>query len=290
MRAMPARLRQATQWIALLVLLALGGCSTIKFAYNNVDWLLLDKADYYLDLDDAQQERARKLLAARMEAHRREELPIYVVNLIQIRAMLADNLTPAEVEAIKEQIQGLYQRTMGDTIPGIVSVLADINSTQIDHLQARFDERNREFENDFMAESMQVRLARRVERSTRMIEFFTGYLREDQVALVTRYRNAMPLAAGEWLAYHRERQRELVAMLKRRASHEQLEAFLTAWWVELADQPPALAHKMQLNSEAWSRMMLALDKTLDVQQRRNVLDRLDQFIEAFSELVPEKAA
>jgi hypothetical protein len=27
-----------------------------------------------------------------------------------------------------------------------------------------------------------------------------------------------------------------------------------------------------------------------VQQRRNVLDRLDQFIEAFSELVPEKAA
>jgi hypothetical protein len=123
-----------------------------------------------------------------------------------------------------------------------------------------------------------------------MIEFFTGYLREDQVALVTRYRNAMPLAAGEWLAYHRERQRELVAMLKRRASHEQLEAFLTAWWVELADQPPALAHKMQLNSEAWSRMMLALDKTLDVQQRRNVLDRLDQFIEAFSELVPEKAA
>ena len=122
MRAMPARLRQATQWIALLVPLALGGCSTIKFAYNNVDWLLLDKADYYLDLDDAQQEHARQLLAARMEAHRREELPIYVTNLIQIRTMLADNLTPAEVESIKQQIQGLYRRTMGGTIPGIVGV------------------------------------------------------------------------------------------------------------------------------------------------------------------------
>lgn len=287
---MPSRLRQAIRWGAVLAALALAGCSTIKFAYNNVDWLLLDQADYYLDLDDAQQERARQLLAARMETHRREELPIYVANLIQIRTMLADNLTPAEVEAIKQQIQGLYQRTMDDTIPGIVSVLAEINNTQIEHLQARFDERNREFENDFMAQSMQVRLERRVERSTRMIEFFTGDLREDQVALVTRYRNAMPLAAGEWLAYHRERQHELVAMLKRRASHEQLEAFLTAWWVELADQPPGLAHKMQLNSEAWSRMMLALDKTLDVQQRRNVLDRLDQFIEAFSELVPGKAA
>jgi hypothetical protein len=287
---MLARLRQGTICIALLAPLALCGCSTIKFAYNNVDWLLLDKADWYLDLNDAQQQRAKQLLAARMAVHRREELPVYVATLVHIRAMLADNLTPAEVEIIKRQIQNLYQRTMGNTIPGIVSVLAEVDADQIDHLQARFTERNREFESDFMAKSMQVRLERRVERSIRMIEFFTGALREGQVALVARHRNAMPLAAGDWLAYHQVHQRELVAMLRRRASNGQLEVFLTAWWVELANQPPALARKMAINSEAWSRMMLELDTTLDAQQRRNLLDKLDLFIEEFSELVAEKAA
>jgi hypothetical protein len=40
-----ALLKKAPRWSALLVALTLLGCSTVKFAYNNVDWVLLDKAD-----------------------------------------------------------------------------------------------------------------------------------------------------------------------------------------------------------------------------------------------------
>jgi hypothetical protein len=134
---------------------------------------------------------------------------------------------------------------------------------------------------------MQVRLERRVERSTRMVEFFTGALNAEQVALITRRRNAMPLSAEDWLAYHRSHQKELVAMLRRRASSAQLERFLTAWWVNLADQPPALARKMKINANAWSQLMLALDTTLDERQRQHLLDKLDLFINELSELAAE---
>jgi Family of unknown function (DUF6279) len=284
---MCARLRHAKRWGAMLSALALLGCSTIKFAYNNVDWLLLDQADHYLDLNEAQREHAEQLVAARMQAHRREELPEYVATLQQIRVMLADNLTADEVALIKQQMEKLYRRTMSATIPGIVSLLTELDEAQIDHLQARFEERNREFENDFMPGSMQVRLERRVERSTRMVEFFTGSLNAEQVALITRRRNAMPLSAEDWLAYHRSHQKELVAMLRRRASSAQLERFLTAWWVNLADQPPALARKMKINANAWSQLMLALDTTLDERQRQHLLDKLDLFINELSELAAE---
>ena len=37
-----------------LAAIMLMGCSTIKFAYDNVDWVLLNKADHYLDLTDSQ--------------------------------------------------------------------------------------------------------------------------------------------------------------------------------------------------------------------------------------------
>ncbi|MEA3292246.1 MAG: DUF6279 family lipoprotein, partial [Pseudomonadota bacterium] len=140
------------------------------------------------------------LVAARMAIHRREELPLYVASLKEIRGMLADNLTPKELEIIKERIPALYRRTMRDSIPGIVTMLTEIDDTQIDHLQTRFDERNRKFEENFMAKSMEVRLDRRVERSMAIFEFFIGELRPEQVVLVTRHRNAMPLTADDWLA------------------------------------------------------------------------------------------
>jgi hypothetical protein len=266
------------------------GCSTIKFAYDNVDWVLLNKADHYLDLNDSQRQLAEQLVATRMEVHRREELPIYVATLKEVRVMLADELTPAELEIIKQQIPALYRRTMRDTIPGIVILLAAIDDAQIDHLQSRFEEKNREFESDFMPESNQVRLHRRVERSINIFAFFIGELRSDQVELVTHHRTAMPLTADDWLAYHQARQNALLAMLRGRTSDAELERFLIAWWIDLADQPPSLKNKMTINTDAWSQMILALDKTLDDQQRQRLLDKLDLFIDAFDELIAEKTS
>lgn len=291
MRAIMHRmLTKVARWSAPLATLVLVGCSTVQFAYNNIDWLLLDKAEHYLDLSDTQRLRAEQLVEARMAAHRREELPDYVASLKEIRAMLADNLTPAELEVIKQRIPDLYRRTMRKTIPAIVILLGDLEDAQIDHLQARFEERNREFADNFMPKSVQVRLERRVERSTNMIEFFIGDLRPEQAELVRRHRNAMPLTADDWLAYHQARQEELVALLRQRASSQTLERFLIAWWVELADQPPELKRKMEINARAWSQMMFELDATLDSGQRRELLDTLDTFIEGLAGLIPDKAA
>lgn len=287
----PAMLIRLTKRVfPALAAVMLIGCSTIKFAYDNVDWMLLNKADHYLDLNDSQRQFAKQLVAARMEVHRREELPIYVATLKEVRVMLADELTAAELEIIKEQMPALYRRTMRDTIPGIVILLAAIDGAQIDHLQTRFEEKNREFESDFMPKSRQVRLHRRMERSTNIFAFFIGELRSDQVELVSHHRNAMPLTAEDWLAYHQARQNALLAMLRGRASNAELERFLVAWWVDLAEQPPTLKHKMTINTDAWSQMILALDKTLDDQQRQRLLDTLDLFIDAFGELIAEKTS
>ncbi len=79
-------------------------------------------------------------------------------------------------------------------------------------------------------------------------------------------------------------------MLRRRASDEELERFLIGWWADLADQPPALKRKMKVNTDAWSQMLLALDKTLDDGQRQKLLDKLDLYIKELGELVPEKTS
>ena len=208
-------LKNTARWCPLLAALVVLGCSTIQFAYNNVDWVLLNRTDHYLNLTDNQKERAREVVAARMRLHRREELPIYIDTLREIRVMLADNLSPAELEVIKKTIPEVYKRTMRDTIPGIVTLLAQIDDAQIDHLQGRIEERNRDFSDEFLQKSMQVRLDGRVRRSIGMVEYFIGELRLEQIELIAYHRNAMPLTAGDWLAYHQRRQQELLAMIRR---------------------------------------------------------------------------
>ena len=284
------RLKITARWSPLFAALVVLGCSTIQFAYNNVDWVLLDKTDDYLNLTDSQKDRAREVVAARMRVHRREELPIYIETLQEVRVMLANSLSPAELEVIKKRIPAVYKRTMRDTIPGIIILLTQIDDTQIDHLQGRIEERNREFTDKFLQKSMQVRLEGRVQRSTDMVEYFIGDLRPEQIALIAQHRNAMPLTAGDWLAYHQLRQHELLAMLRRRASAEELERFLVAWWVELADQPPVLERKMAINTGAWTEMLLDLDATVNREQRQMLLDKLDHFIDEFGKLLPEKSA
>ena len=193
----------------------------------------------------------------------------------------------AELDTIMERLQVVYRRTMGDTVPAVATLLGDLDDAQIVHLQSRFEERNREFADEFTPEPVEERLERRVQRSVRMMEFFIGDLRPEQVELVRTHRNAMPLTADDWLAYHQGQQSGLLALLRQRAPRSELERYLNAWWVELADQPPALAEKLEVNRRAWSRMVLALDKTVDAEQRQKLLDTLDLFIEEFGELASE---
>lgn len=283
-------LKNTARWCPLLAALVVLGCSTIQFAYNNVDWVLLSRTDHYLNLTDNQKERAREVVAARMRLHRREELPVYIDTLREIRVMLADNLSPAELEIIKSTIPAVYKRTMRNTIPGVVTLLTQIDDAQIDHLESRIEERNREFTDNFLQKSTGVRVDRRVKRSTAMVEYFIGELRPEQTALIAHHRNAMPLTAGDWLAYHQRRQQELLAMLRRQASAAELEGYLIDWWVELADQPPVLRRKMAINTDAWTQMLLDLDATVDREQRQMLLDKLDHFIEEFEKLLPEQTA
>jgi hypothetical protein len=285
-----ARFAKTVRWSAPLAALVVLGCSTIQFAYNNIDWVLVNKINHYLNLTAAQRKRAKQIVAARMEAHRREELPIYIATLQEVRVMLADDLSPAELEIIKKQIPAVYKRTMRDTIPGIAILLSQIDDAQIDHLQSRIDDRNREFRREFMPDSMPVRLERRVRRSIEIIEYFIGELRSEQVALIAEQRNAMPLTADDWLAYHQINQQALLAMLRRGAAADELQGFLVGWWVDLANQPAALDRKMEINTDAWTRLLLDLDATVDAEQRQKLLDKLDLFIDAFSELLPEEAA
>lgn len=283
-------LQQGVLAVAVLASLAIAGCSRVQFAYNNVDWLVLRQAKHYLDLDDSQRERVTRFLDVRMDLHRREELPLYVASLARIRQMAADGLSIEEVEWIRLDLQRLYERTMRETVPMISPVLLNLSDEQIDGLEIKMQEKNREYQQDKIAQPMEIRFARRSERNVKLVEFWTGDLRDDQLALIERRGNAMPTSAEYWLAYREGKQRQLLALIRRQASEQELNEFLMDWWVELAGIPAALEREVAISQAGWARLVLDLDASLDKLQREHLLDKLDHFIDELRELVAETTA
>lgn len=271
--------------LALAAGLALGACSMVRVAYDNAPRMLLGEMDTYLALDERQREQALGLLETRMARHRRVELPRYVALLGEAERTLADGATRAEIEMLRDRIVELYREAMAETIPALVPVLSGLDAEQIDHLAARLEERNRELAEKYAADAPAERMQRRRERAVARIERWTGPLRPAQVSLIEKRRDAMPFIAKDWLAYHRANQQRLLAMLRARAPRGEIAAFLDAWWVRLADRPPALARKLAASDAAWVALLVVLDGTLDEQQRQHVLARLESYREGLAPLL-----
>lgn len=292
--------RQCTSWCDMrsklvrltvgLVLVVVAACSTVQVAYDNADWFLLRQMDDYLDLDSTQKAAARELLEARMERHRREELPQFVEVLRDTRSMLADGLTEEEVDWIFERAATLYRQTMSGTIPAMTPILATLTPSQIDRLEEVLHDKNRDFQDEYIPASLAERHEDRTERAVDGIEFWTGSLSDAQVVLVARQRKAMPQTSEDWLAYNIQNQQRGLFMLRSGAGETELRRFLEAWWVDYADVPPDLEAKLETAVAGWKSMLLQIDQSASREQRERVLGKLDAYIEDLDELTPTSQA
>ena len=124
-----------------------------------------------------------------------------------------------------------------------------------------------------------IRAARRVRRTVRRIEHWIGDLRDDQMALVRRLRVDFPESAEEWLAYNIDQQHALLSLLRTGAGSGAVESFLRRWWTEPKERPANLENKSLEIIERIKSMIVSVDATLDQEQRRFLLWRLDGYLE-----------
>ena len=86
---------------ALLVATALGACSAIQLAYNNLPTVSYWWLDGYLDFDGAQTPKVRDELARLLAWHRQNELPRIASLLKEAETMAPGEVTPEQVCAMR---------------------------------------------------------------------------------------------------------------------------------------------------------------------------------------------
>ena len=268
--------------VGCLVSVALSACSMARFAYDNADWLLLQKVDSYLDLTSDQGALANALLETRLRDHRIHELPDWIALLERAELLTTDGLTEQDLMTLFEEGAELYQRLVGNSIPFVARLLTTVSPTQVTYLEQQLAEANDEYRDEYLPDSAAKRRTKRTNRTLKRITQWTGRLHDDQRELIERLRNAFPYSAKQWLDYRIAQQQRLLGLLRRNATSGELETFLTAWWVNFDGRDSDLVDKGTSIRDLTTALIVALDQTLEPTQRAHLVAEIRSYRDAFS--------
>jgi hypothetical protein len=173
-------IRHASVWVALAALMTLSGCSTIKVVYNNSEDLIYWWLDGYADLQDGQKQFTREALTDLQRWHRQQQLPEYVALLKRMQTMAPNDITPAQVCAVTEDMKTSFVTLLRFVEPANTKLASQLKPEQLLSIRKRFDKTNKTWKEDWLDPNAEDRLRYRIKQATNRLEDFYGRLDKPQ--------------------------------------------------------------------------------------------------------------
>jgi hypothetical protein len=173
-------IRHASVWLALAALFSLSGCSTIKVVYNNSEDLMYWWLDSYADLQGEQKQFTREALTDLQRWHRQQQLPEYVALLKRMQSMAPNDITPAQVCAVTEDMKTSFVTLLRFVEPANTKLASQLKPEQLISIRKRFDKTNKTWKDDWLDPNAEDRLRYRIKQATNRLEDFYGHLDKPQ--------------------------------------------------------------------------------------------------------------
>lgn len=259
--------------VFVMAMMFVGGCSTVRFAYDNAHYLLVEYVDDRLDLEHDQEERLETRIREYMIWHRAELLPDYVDYLARAEKRLAEPGEPAGTRNLMGEGRELVRRTVGSVAPVAARTLTDIGDDQYQSLADSFEESNREYREARLDESAEERRETRRKRVEKQFESWIGELTVEQRSMIRERVAEWPETGPAWLEYRRARQTGLMERLSAEASAERIESYLRDWWFR-RDMPTELKKDRERIGEDVNELIVKIRGSLLPRQREHLVDRI----------------
>jgi hypothetical protein len=280
---------------ALLVILAIAGCSSAAFtrlaynnaamAYSNLGPMLTWVVDDYVDLDGSREDWVRVRIERVLAWHRSEELPRYRELLETMLAKSARAYRVEDIAAHQQALRAGYHRLVGQVIPDMAEFMAGMDASDIEHMEKKFAEDNRQFVKDSLKGSPQERLERRMKRLIGHLESWVGSLTPEQREVVASRYPILTDVSDELMGERRYRQSELLALARSRPQRPQIEAALRRLFIDTDSwRRPEYAAKLRERDNQLSSMIAELSGTLTGEQRAHLQRRIRRFLGDISTL------
>ena len=279
--------------LPVLALVALSGCSTIQLVYNQSDDLLYWWMDAYVDFQDNQKQFTRDTLSNLQRWHRQQQLPEYVAMLKRVQTMAPNDITPAQVCGVTEDIKSSFVTLLRFIEPEATRLGVQLTPEQLRNMRKRYDKTNKDWREDWLEGSAEKRLKYRTKQALNRLEDFYGRLDAPQREVLRQWLNESVFDATTSYAERERRQADSLQTLQRMAQAGEASATTQALlrgWIDRSFNSPIERHRAygqalwQENCEGFAK----LHNSTTPAQRQHLAESLRGYENDFRNLMSKK--
>ncbi len=279
--------------LLIAMMVAMAGCSSIRFTYNHGDTLLYWWLNNYLDLDSDQSGFVKKDIDNLFQWHRKTQLKDYTQLLATGQRQLAGNITQADLLADYRDIKARTELLAYKALPELADLARTVRPEQIAQMEKKFAKNNEDFRKKFMRGDQEDRQKARFKKSMEQFDLWFGRFSSEQEAVLRKASDARVLDNDIWLDERVRRQKRIVAVLRKvqqeKLSKDATIAALHNLVKELFDRFEAPERKSFFDTytEQTVQLILTAVKIATPAQKAHAQKRMQGWIEDFNTLAAD---
>ncbi len=244
--------------VTLMCCLLLVGCGT-KFVYNNMDWLLIEYLEDYVDLNSDQESLIEQRVALLSEWHRSEEIPNYVEHLDELMTLDLKNLTAAQLNAQEEKLRAHTDRIVKRVAPDLAQLIHKLSDEQVDELMDNIRVRHSKYKAKYSQLNEEEVRQVYAERIAESMENWLGRLTKDQERLVEQWSNDLQITTSDWSDHQTNLRIRISQLLNQRSDLNATEREMNTLLVESESlYSPMLRRKIEHNRDVATRYIVEI--------------------------------
>ncbi|MEF1183769.1 DUF6279 family lipoprotein [Vibrio sinaloensis] len=244
--------------VTLMCCLLLVGCGT-KFVYNNMDWLLIEYLEDYVDLNSDQESLIEQRVALLSEWHRSEEIPNYVEHLDELMTLDLKNLTAAQLNAQEEKLRAHTERIVKRVAPDLAQLIHKLSDEQVDELMDNIRVRHSKYKAKYSQLNEEEVRQVYAERIAESMENWLGRLTKDQERLVEQWSNDLQITTSDWSDHQTNLRIRISQLLNQRSDLNVIEQEMNTLLVDSESlYSPMLRSKIEHNRDVATRYIVEI--------------------------------
>ncbi|WP_299941957.1 DUF6279 family lipoprotein [uncultured Microbulbifer sp.] len=174
--------------IALISLfVCIGSCSSVQFAYNNIDYWIRWKVHDYVDLNRAQAAELQAALDSFFRWHRQTQLEHYAEFLTRLADGVDEGaLESPRLEPVEQQLQQFLHSASDSAYDLFLPIVAQLDKHQIDELQKNLRKKQQKALEEWQQPPEKIR-RKRNRQIRKEGERWLGHLSQEQINLIAAW-------------------------------------------------------------------------------------------------------
>ena len=211
--------------IVIVICLLLLGCST-KLVYDNLDWILIEYVEDFVELDDSQETQISDKLQLMSEWHKNEEIPSYIQHLDELIALDPHTFTLEDLHQQQEKFRRHSERLLERIEPEVFEIANQLSDEQADELMSNIRVRHTRYKKRTLARTEQEQREKYAERIEENLDDWLGSVTDEQQALITQWSQELMITAPDWIEHQTKMRIQINDLLAKRSDKGYFESKL----------------------------------------------------------------